>query len=543
MKSIHRSILSGALISGAALLAFMMMGTPRAHAETVIGADGAPGASCFPNGKGCAGGNGGDGESVSASGNPAMAIGGSGGEVGGGDAADEDGNGGAGGSAAALATGSSGNANVTVSASARGGDGSSTSGESVLGGAGGDANASSVATSSGPGVASSSASATGGWGSVGRNGGGAGGDANGSSAAVSSGPGVASSSASATGGAGGGSQFGGGAGGDANASSGATSSGSGGASSSATATGISLISDGGNVSARANASAIGRGTALAKAVAKGGTFEFTETANATSTAETAKGAFAQAQSTAYGTSGHAQLDAKTSFGGVSVQSSAIAPTGGGTATTNAISQGGAGQAFVNPGQTAYAFSTASPNKAYAATLIDGASHVASALLGPRDAVFGTAIMGANYAPDGGGESNTYSASSTFDFGYRSDLQLGLIDDQVSGFAKGLGFQSMEFTIQADGVEVLDVTFGSLAIAESFFRDDVIDLGADFGPNIDLTFGYTLIADGPGGFGFDLAIGGAVPEPSTWAMMLVGFAGLGFAGYRSTRRCAGLRARG
>jgi hypothetical protein len=26
----------------------------------------------------------------------------------------------------------------------------------------------------------------------------------------------------------------------------------------------------------------------------------------------------------------------------------------------------------------------------------------------------------------------------------------------------------------------------------------------------------------------------LPEPSTWAMMLVGFAGLGFAGYRATR---------
>ena len=176
-------------------------------------------------------------------------------------------------------------------------------------------------------------------------------------------------------------------------------------------------------------------------------------------------------------------------------------------------------------------------------MIGGASHVASALLGPRDVVFGTAILGANYAPDGGGESNTYSASSTFDFGYGGDLQLGLIDDQVSGFAKGLGFQSMEFTIMADGVEVLDVTFGSLAVAESFFHDDVIDLGSDFGPNIDLTFGYTLVADGSGGFGFDLAIGGAVPEPSTWAMMLVGFAGLGFAGYRSTRRAGRRRARG
>ena len=206
-----------------------------------------------------------------------------------------------------------------------------------------------------------------------------------------------------------------------------------------------------------------------------------------------------------------------------------------TATTNAIAQGGAGQAFANPGQTAYAFSPALPDKACATTLIGGASHVASTLLGPRDQVFGTAILGANYAPECDGESETYSASSTFDFGYGGDLQLGLIDDQVSGFAKGLGFQSMEFTIQADGVKVLDVTFGSLAIAESFFRDDVIDLGSDLGPNIDLTFGYTLTADGPGGFGFDLAIGGAVPEPSTWAMMLVGFAGLGFAGHRSARQ--------
>ena len=32
---------------------------------------------------------------------------------------------------------------------------------------------------------------------------------------------------------------------------------------------------------------------------------------------------------------------------------------------------------------------------------------------------------------------------------------------------------------------------------------------------------------------------AVPEPSIWAMMLLGFAGLGFAGYRSTRRTAGV----
>jgi hypothetical protein len=80
-------------------------------------------------------------------------------------------------------------------------------------------------------------------------------------------------------------------------------------------------------------------------------------------------------------------------------------------------------------------------------------------------------------------------------------------------AGGLGFQSMELTVTANGVELLESTFRSLAVAESFFRDRVIDLGSDLGgPGIDLTIAYNLVADGSGGFGFDFA----APEPSTWA---------------------------
>jgi hypothetical protein len=34
---------------------------------------------------------------------------------------------------------------------------------------------------------------------------------------------------------------------------------------------------------------------------------------------------------------------------------------------------------------------------------------------------------------------------------------------------------------------------------------------------------------------------SVPEPSTWAMMILGFAGLGFAGYRRTRKAVSIAA--
>jgi hypothetical protein len=128
--------------------------------------------------------------------------------------------------------------------------------------------------------------------------------------------------------------------------------------------------------------------------------------------------------------------------------------------------------------------------------------VASAFLGPKDIVFGTSTLGINGYTDG-----PASESSTFDFTYRGDLLLGLI---------GGG----DLSVIINGVQVL---------AADFVADSVINLGSGFGPNID------LVLEGSG----DFVLGGAVPEPSTWAMMLVGFAGLGFAGYRSTRRRAGL----
>ena len=52
---------------------------------------------------------------------------------------------------------------------------------------------------------------------------------------------------------------------------------------------------------------------------------------------------------------------------------------------------------------------------------------------------------------------------------------------------------------------------------------------------------TSCADSGSSFKFSPLVGAPTPapEPSTWAMMLLGFAGLGFAGYRASRRTAAL----
>jgi hypothetical protein len=230
-------------------------------------------------------------------------------------------------------------------------------------------------------------------------------------------------------------------------------------------------------------------------------------ANATSNAATAQGAMAQAlSSTAFENqlqSTTLQSTAATSFEGVSVQSNAVDMSGFETAA-EAIAQGGSSQTFAPPGgfSTVFAAATALPDKAYATTLIGGASNVADALLGPRDEIFGTAIVDAI----GGlavGVPSLLSAGATFDFSFQGDLILGVISSD-GGF------------VTINGAEIYFET-----------PDTVINLG-DFGPNIDLTIN---------GFGVTVVFGGVVegvPEPSTWALMLLGFAGLGYAGYRRTR---------
>jgi hypothetical protein len=49
-----------------------------------------------------------------------------------------------------------------------------------------------------------------------------------------------------------------------------------------------------------------------------------------------------------------------------------------------------------------------------------------------------------------------------------------------------------------------------------------------------TVNAALVSLGVGSLSQGIAIGATIPEPSTWAMLLLGFAGLGYAGYRRAR---------
>ncbi len=202
---------------------------------------------------------------------------------------------------------------------------------------------------------------------------------------------------------------------------------------------------GGNASASSTATTGGPGGASALATATGGEYGwpfedvFYSGADATATAE-------------------------ADFGGVSVKATAVA------SSLNALPK-------TPPTASASALAIALPDKFDAAALIGLGTEVADALLGPGDMVFGIAILGGN---------DVTNVSATFDFTYRGDLLLGLID-----------------------------------------TDRVIDLGSSLGPNVDLTLS---------GWGA-IVIGGAVPQIPTWVMMLIGFAGLGFVGYRNMRKTA------
>jgi hypothetical protein len=78
-------------------------------------------------------------------------------------------------------------------------------------------------------------------------------------------------------------------------------------------------------------------------------------------------------------------------------------------------------------------------------------------------------------------------------------------------------------------------------SENRFSNGVIVLGGGVIDSISLDPSFAIVAPDPSQYTIVLSPGvgasGAVPEASTWAMMLIGFAGLGFMGWRSRKTIA------
>jgi hypothetical protein len=197
--------------------------------------------------------------------------------------------------------------------------------------------------------------------------------------------------------------------------------------------------------------------------------------------------------------------------------------------------------------------------------IGTAEAVSNAILTPKGPDIGVGAMSA--ASEGNESTQAYEATAVFDFSTtaRSEaLDLNLLADN---FAHSGGFDKLELQVVVDGTTRENITLYGLTGskgAEAFFQNRSLSLVAIAPGSHSVKFDYVL--DYPsytyGGFGFtyDLATApvaealtpaafdlaatptSTVPEPSTWAMMLIGFGGLAFASYRASGGTRGRRRR-
>ena len=124
--------------------------------------------------------------------------------------------------------------------------------------------------------------------------------------------------------------------------------------------------------------------------------------------------------------------------------------------------------------------------------------------------------------------------------------------KVDGVTTGGGGLGPDGAYLSVGTQVFDTAgiYGiSLTVGTPVGFKAVLSVAADTAPSgiltstADFSHSLHLFIDVPDGFTFDTAshfnyatnaVGG-VPEPSTWAMMILGFAGIGFMAYRRTSK--------
>jgi hypothetical protein len=243
-------------------------------------------------------------------------------------------------------------------------------------------------------------------------------------------------------------------------------------------------------------------------------------ANATAIASAVGSGAATANATASGTGTGAAAATSTSNGpsGQSIVASATSPIGG---PASAFTQTTFGGSVSLPTAT-------NPGQSYS---------VINAFVDAHPPILASGAMGAGYG--GSGEPLTYEESADLNLSGHGTLRLGFLGT----ISVGTGFDSSTIQIFVNGNLFLSQTFNDLASANNFFTNNVLKLDQFHNEMLDVRLLYdeTMSSSNEAfGFTYTFATTGAidgVPEPSTWAMMLLGFAGLGFAFRRSRRKAA------
>jgi hypothetical protein len=133
------------------------------------------------------------------------------------------------------------------------------------------------------------------------------------------------------------------------------------------------------------------------------------------------------------------------------------------------------------------------------------------------------------AVEGGGtEMATWATPQT-----SLSIYWGSIDADVAGSASNGNINS--FAITVDGYTLTGVDLMSMgalgAGSQGNPKDNQLVRISGLAPFTQVEFSSTRNA-------FEFSLGAAaIPEPSTWAMMLAGFAGVGFLGWRGSRKTA------
>jgi hypothetical protein len=171
-------------------------------------------------------------------------------------------------------------------------------------------------------------------------------------------------------------------------------------------------------------------------------------------------------------------------------------------------------------------------KLFAVLMIAGLLPLAAAVAPASAKVFDWSITGP--APDLGGVpfpgSGTITATLTSSPGvWDIDTITGTVDGSaITGTSTFRGADNELFTNGFAFVSTVGIAFETAAGQSvnifSFFGQETPPTGNAYGEFAS-----------PGGFGVGTFTLTAVPEASTWAMMVIGFAGLGMAGYRASQK--------